>query len=459
MIGGAPLRILRLSERGRRWLDDIESGGEIPTGSASADLARRLVDGGLASPVPPQRDGPASSEVALVIPVRDDPDGLARTLATVGPVGRVVVVDDGSVDRAAIERAAGAGVTVIRHERCLGPAAARETGRQACDAAYIAFVDAEVEASPGWLDELLAHFADPTVGAVAPRVRSMAGRAPGWLASYEAVRSSLDLGPVPSGVRPGSRVPYVPTAALVVRREALDAIDGFDTTMRVGEDVDLVWRMHQAGWRLRYEPAVHVTHPSRPSLGTWVRQRFTYGTSAADLAARHGRAVAPLLGVSGWSALAWGAVVAGHPVAGVAVAAGTTAALVPKLRTLEDPTGEAVRIAGTGNLWAGRRVADVLRRAWWPLTLVLGFLRSRTRPAIAAALVIPPLLEWREARPALDPGRFALLHLLDDVAYGAGVWAGSVRARSARALLPSFTGPLEAPSAPIAMDGADPTDA
>ena len=42
--------------------------------------------------------------------------------------------------------------------------------------------------------------------------------------------------------------------------------------------------------------------------------------------------------------------------------AGTTAALVPKLQSLDDPAGEALRIAGAGNLWAGRTVADALRR-------------------------------------------------------------------------------------------------
>jgi mycofactocin system glycosyltransferase len=329
----------------------------------------------------------------------------------------------------------------------------RSTG--AADAPFIAFIDADVEAAPGWLEHLLPHFADAAVGAVAPRVQSVPGDAPIWLARYEQARSPLDLGTVPAPIRPGGRVPYVPTAALVVRRDALAAVGGFDPTMRVGEDVDLVWRLHRAGWHLRYEPAAGVSHPSRPTLVLWARQRFTYGTSAAALAARHGRAVAPLLGVSGWSALAWGAVVAGRPVAGASVAAGTTAALVPKLRGLDDPAGEAVRIAGAGNLWAGRTVADALRRAWWPLTALLAALSRRVRPAVAAAVVVPPLLEWREARPPLDPVRYAALRLVDDLAYGAGLWTGCVQARSFRAVLPSFSGPLEPPThlEPGAADG------
>jgi mycofactocin system glycosyltransferase len=453
LIGGAPLRILRLSERGRRWLDRVAAGDALPDDGGSVALTRRLVDGGLAHPVPPAGAGPSPADVAVVIPVNGDAEGLARTVAGLGPVARLVVVDDGSPDAAAVRRAAGAGsgsgsgTTVLRHDVNLGPAAARETGWRATSEPFVAFVDADVETPPGWLDALLPHLADPAVGLVAPRVRSAGAGVPRWLAAYESVRSSLDRGPVPGPVRPGSRVPYVPTAAVVARRAALEAVGGFDQGMRVGEDVDLVWRLHGAGWRVRYEPAAVVRHPARPGLRAWARQRFTYGTSAAALAERHGSAVAPLGGLSGWSALAWGAVVAGHPVVGAAVGAGTTAALVPKLAVLDDPRREAIRIAGAGHLWAGRRVADALVRSWWPLTALLAVAHRRSRPAIAAALTIPALLDWREERPALDPLRYLALRIADDLAYGAGVWVGAARARSIAALLPSFSGPLPPPTA------------
>ncbi len=242
-------------------------------------------------------------------------------------------------------------------------------------------------------------------------------------------------------------MPYVPTAALIVRRHALEATGGFDEDMRVGEDVDLVWRLAASGAQVRYEPAAEARHPCRPTAAEWLRQRLRYGASAAALAERHGRAVAPLR-VSGWSALAWGAAVVGHPVAGAATAAGTTAALTPKLRGLEHPVREAVRIAGFGNLWAGRSVADALRRPWWPLTALLAWRYRPARPAVIAAAVVPGVLEWRaqHEHTSLGPISFAAVLLLDDLAYGAGVWFGCVRARSFRALRPAFSGPFPAPS-------------
>jgi hypothetical protein len=44
-----------------------------------------------------------------------------------------------------------------------------------------------------------------------------------------------------------------------------------------------------------------------------------------------------------------------------------------------------------------------------------------------------------ERRPRGGLARFAALRLVDDVAYGAGVWIGCARERSVRALLPSLS--------------------
>ncbi|HEX4867476.1 MAG TPA: mycofactocin biosynthesis glycosyltransferase MftF [Acidimicrobiales bacterium] len=442
LIGGFPLRILRLTPTGARWLDSVAAGGAVPGTPGTRTLARRLTDGGLAVPHPTVSTQHTAADVALVIPVRDDAAGLRRALASRGEVGEVVVVDDGSQDPSAVEAAAlAAGARLLRNDTPAGPGAARERGWRATQRPVVAFLDADVELPPDALAGLLAHLDDTTLAAVAPRVRARRGTAPGWLARYEEVRFPLDLGPLPGPVRPGSRVSYVPTAALLVRRAALEAVDGFDPALHLGEDVDLVWRLVAAGWSVRYEPEVVVHHPCRPDLLRALRQRLRYGTSTAPLAARHGRAGAPL-GISGWSALAWGAVLLGHPGAGVGVAAGTTAALVPKLSGLDHPMAESLALAGRGHLWAGRAVADALRRPWWPLAAVVGWRCRRARPALVAAAVVPPLLEWREQRPALDPARFAVLRLLDDLAYGTGVWLGGLQARSLTALFPRFSGPI-----------------
>jgi mycofactocin system glycosyltransferase len=448
LVGGSPIRLLRLTPTGRALVERLAAGEPVPPGAAAHSLIRRLLDGGLAHPRPP---APATRPaVAVVIPVRDDADGLAATLAALdrssgsrpGRAGTaaLIVVDDASAEpeRVAVVCSAHS-ATLLRRTARGGPGAARNDGWPASAESFVAFLDANCEPDPGWLDLLLPHFADPHVAAVAPRIVSPAGT-PGVLAAYEAVCSPLDLGAKEAIVRPRSPVGYVPTAALVVRRAALEALDGFDGTLLVGEDVDFVWRLVAAGWTVRYEPRATVRHPIRPGWSAWLAQRYRYGTSAAPLARRHGRAVAPLV-VSPWTTAAWGLVAAGQPLAGAAVAGYSIVTLTRRRSTRHPgrwaPT-EIATLAAAGHLQGGLALARALRRAWAPAAVLLAAVSRRSRGAVAAAVVVPGLLDWHHRRPRMDPARFVALRLADDLAYAAGVWTGCARERSVRALLPDL---------------------
>jgi hypothetical protein len=228
----------------------------------------------------------------------------------------------------------------------------------------------------------------------------------------------------------------VPAAAIVVRTDALRAIGGFDETLRVGEDVDAVWRLIEAGHRCRYVPDVVVHHRPRSTLSAWVRQRVTYGSSAAGLDRRHPGAVPPLR-ISGWSAAVWALMLLRRPAAAVVVATGTIAALRRKLGDL--PASESVRLAGLGHLYAGRQVAGAITRVWFPIAALLAVFVPRLRLPLMAAVVVPPVLDWFEQRDSDDLGRFIALRIADDVSYGTGVWIGAIRERRLGAIAPDFT--------------------
>jgi mycofactocin system glycosyltransferase len=318
-----------------------------------------------------------------------------------------------------------------------GPAAARMAGLDEVRTSLVAFVDADCTPRPGWLAALLGHFDDDRVGFVAPRVVSEPG--PGPLARYELGRSPLDLGPDGARVAPATRVAFVPGAALVARVDAVRAVGGFDETMSVGEDVDLVWRLVTAGWRGRYEPAGIVAHRPRDSLTGFLRQRAGYGRSATPLHRRHPGAVAPAV-VGPWPVGGWALVALGHPVAGLALAAVPAAVLMRRLPALPERTGVASRLAAVGFVRAGQQLASVLTRIWWPATLAAAIGVRRLRPAVAVAVLAPALLDWLgDGEGRLDPVRYVGLRLLDDVAYGAGAWAGAWAGRDVGALLPRFT--------------------
>ncbi|HEY4377704.1 MAG TPA: hypothetical protein VGM93_11120, partial [Acidimicrobiales bacterium] len=90
-----------------------------------------------------------------------------------------------------------------------------------------------------------------------------------------------------------------------------------------------------------------------------------------------------------------------------------------------------------GHAFAGLAAADALRRPWWPLLAAAAVASRRARVVAALAAVVPPAIEWARDRPPLDPVRWWAFRLVDDVAYGAGVWAGCVRERSASCLRPA----------------------
>jgi mycofactocin glycosyltransferase len=451
LLGGSPYRMLRLGPAGAahvaRWW-----AGEPVAGSPGAQaLARRLLATGIALPVPVPSGGPAPGDVTVVIPVRDRPAELALCLSGLRspqPAPRVLVVDDGSADPAAVAAVAGdAGADYLLRPVNGGPAAARNTGLAAAGTPLVAFLDSDCVPGPGWLDRLLPHFADPVVAAVAPRIvpyEPGGGTGLTWLARYEGVSSTLDMGAVPSIVRPGAKVPYVPGAALVVRTAAVPDGAGFAEHLPVGEDVDFVWRLTGRGWHVRYEPAATVAHQHRVRLGRWFARRMDYGTSAAPLEQRHPGTL-PAVAMSGWTAAAWAAAAAGGPVAGpVAGAAITAAATALLARRLAPLTGDqtwpvATRLAAGGTVAAGRLLGSTLSRAWWPVAVPVAVAVPRLRWPLATLVLAPPVLGWAERRPPLDPVRYVSARLLDDVAYSLGVWQGCLRHRTARPLLPKLT--------------------
>ncbi len=368
---------------------DLLIGGEPFTIVRGDPSPRWLVMRNLAQPIPPPSPAPP---VTAVIPVRDRP--IERLLEALD-VAEVIVVDDASESTAVREAAERAGARYIRRETRGGAGAARNDGLEAATHDLVALLDSDCIPTPGWLDPLLPHFADPQLDAIAPRI--VAQRATGILGRYEAAHSPLDRGPHPARVIPHGRVPFVPGAALVTRKHLR-----FDTTLRGGEDVDFVWR---AGY-VRYEPTSTVAHAHRTNARAWLARRVYYGRTAAPLAKRHPGQARPLH-VSPWTTAAWAALAMKRPKTALAITA-----VAVGLLAREVPPKTAAELAGLGTLRAGPVFADALRRFYWPLAF------AKPKVFAMAAITHP-------------------LKLADDMAYGAGVWIGCVQHRTLDPLLPS----------------------
>jgi len=327
VVAGSPLRMFRVTAGGAEVLRRVEAGE--PVTELQARFLDRFVESGALHPQYPSSPWTAA-DVTVVVPAFGAAPDVDAILAA--GVAEVVVVDDASdppIDVGSHDR-----VRLVRLRVNGGPASARNAGLTDVTTPLVAFVDVDVVVAPGWLDTLLPHFTDPRVALVAPRVASAGGDTA--VARHDARHSALDLGAVPARVHPGTRVSYVPSAALVGRTDVMRSVGGFDGGMRTGEDVDIVWRLVEDGHRVRYEPSSVVQHRPRSTVGAMVRQRRGYGRSAAPLALRHPGALAPAR-MSAWSLLVWSLLAVRRPWTAAVVALGTLAAFVRKFRDMPLP--------------------------------------------------------------------------------------------------------------------------
>ena len=257
---------------------------------------------------------------------------------------------------------------MLRLRTNAGPAVARNAGLGAVRTPLVAFVDTDVRLAP-----------DGSAAARALRRRS--GRARGTAGRQRTARPApaiggpLRAGPFPARPRPGTRTDRTAAPDRLraggggrrTRRRPSRAIDGFDRALRFGEDVDPVWRLVEAGWRFRYEPAiVGAPHAAGVRGRRSSRQR---GVTARRprRSRRHPGALAPVR-TSPWTLGVWGLVAAGQPIAALALAAATAGALV---RKLPGRARRAIRCVSSPPVTPTPAcLADAGRRCWLPLAVV-----------------------------------------------------------------------------------------
>jgi hypothetical protein len=99
-----------------------------------------------------------------------------------------------------------------------------------------------------------------------------------------------------------------------------------------------------------------------------------------------------------------------------------------------------VRLAAGGTLSSGRPIGSALSRTWWPAVIPAALAVKKARLPVAALILVPPLLDWADRRPPLDPVRYVAARLLDDAAYSVGVWQGCLARRTIGPLLPVIGG-------------------
>ncbi len=183
--------------------------------------------------------------VSVVIPTYNYARFISQTiesvLAQTYPIAEIIVVDDGSTDNTKkVVAAFGEKVCYIEQEKS-GVCAARNNGAKQSSGDYIAFLDADDVWLSEKIEKQIAKFReDQQIGLVHCRMREFDTE------SGETVRLHLEgeEGWVGDELLLYNKTVIIgPGGTIVVSREAFEAVGGFDTALKVGEDWDFCYRI------------------------------------------------------------------------------------------------------------------------------------------------------------------------------------------------------------------------
>lgn len=241
-------------------------------------------------------------KVTVLIATRDRPDLLRPCLASLAretrhPECEILIVDNGSQTPAgldALREAEAEGARVIRRPGTFNYGWLMNEGVAASEGEVVVLLnDDTLVRTPGWIEGLLAHLDRPGVGAVGPLLRYPSGRIQhaGVLLGVGGVASHAFIGrsaPSHPRARLAGNVSALTGACLALRREAFNAVSGFDADLLPNSygDVDLCLRLWQAQWRCVFVPSVELVHHEGASRGRGVDLK-----AEAALRARWGAAL------------------------------------------------------------------------------------------------------------------------------------------------------------------------
>ena len=209
----------------------------------------------------------------------------------------IIVVDDGSTDDTLFYLKhlvdSGRENLIFHYQRNQGPGAARNRGMSMASGDVFAFTDTDCRPRPNWLEELLKPFADTHVGAVGGAEEYDAHGTVLQRAIHLCMTSPFTTG----GIRgkTGTKLAryYPRTFNMAISREAFEKTGGF-ASLYHGEDIELSFRIRQAGFALVFNERARVYHRRRDSLQGFFRQVLKMGEARVTLARLHPQMLEPL---------------------------------------------------------------------------------------------------------------------------------------------------------------------
>jgi cellulose synthase/poly-beta-1,6-N-acetylglucosamine synthase-like glycosyltransferase/peptidoglycan/xylan/chitin deacetylase (PgdA/CDA1 family) len=247
--------------------------------------------------------------VALLVPAFNEEMVIERTvraaLASDYPHRRVIVIDDGSTDATlavagkVFAKEIEAGRLLLLQQANAGKAVALNRGLAQVEEEIFVGIDADTAIAPGAVAQLVSHFADPRVAAVAGNTK-VANRVNLWT-RWQALEYITSQNFERRALNVLNAVSVVPGAIGAWRTAAVHAAGGFHPDT-VAEDADLTMSLLERGHRVNYEDRALAYTEAPTDAGALMRQRFRWSFGILQAVWKHPGAFARR-GALGWIAL------------------------------------------------------------------------------------------------------------------------------------------------------------
>jgi glycosyltransferase involved in cell wall biosynthesis len=223
------------------------------------------------------------NDISVVVPVRNAEAMLEECLASIdAQEPREIIVVDGNSTDGTLEIARRHGATILS-DGGRGLPAARMLGARASSGRFVALVDADVLLRPGSLARLRDELVAGGFDAIQAGLESVSG--PGYWGQALAHHH-----------RSGRSKHWFGLVATVLERERLLAI-GFDPSFSSGEDIELRWRLRNAGAKAVVSETTMVEHRFGDTFPVAKGQWLADGEGLGRMVRKYGLRGVPLLGL------------------------------------------------------------------------------------------------------------------------------------------------------------------
>jgi GT2 family glycosyltransferase len=193
----------------------------------------------------------------------------------------IIIADNGSTDKTK-DLILQFPVTYVLENTVQSSYAARNTGARQATGEGLAFFDADQEADPSWLRQLINGWQDPQYGAFAGKYIPM-GQDTNLAGKYwhqqEASQFRTEFA--------DHEIPKLGGGNTLIRRSVFEELGGFDSQMISWGDFDFSYRLKKKGYRVKYNAAALVKHFERTTVKKLLKREYRIGFGKSSFLAKH----------------------------------------------------------------------------------------------------------------------------------------------------------------------------